>query len=615
MNKQYFLILLAGLLVMPAVIRAQSTSGRAYVGYAKYDDQIWEYDGLSLDMDAKVGCAVILTKEMIRPYVGGTIVGMRVGWDTSTQTGTYEGFVRNSLNGEDLTSGKATVRYSYTASDPGWNNMTLTRYQIPEDVEQLVVGFTTTLKKGVCAIPTFYPRDVDNSNYLWVDGDFEPDGSPHWIDMKDRGILPILLSIQDSEGTFNYVPVITALSDDGVVKTGEASTALMRIKNMGSQTIRNIEVTSRQGDDVQSQKVTLSKSVSVGTISGLFMSPLYCFRSGDVELSITKVNDQVLATPPTCTVNLIGIPSDVSKKYKKRPLLEYYESENSYMSPRYYDEYVEPSIMGKLSKLTFVSQHMDDQFMTGDDDATVLALRLCDNDSTLVSIPAMTVDRGISSDNISYQLGSSTTPMFSVLLDPYASQTFNAAMNHPTFVAVNAEGNLNSDGETLDVFVDGDVATGVMPEGERPRLTVYLMERFVETNSQIFWTEKEKEEQMGHYVHANVIREILSDTEGDAISSEGDFKMQYTTQLDPSWNTDNLYIVAFVHRDGQYGGKRMQVFNSTEGDIDLTNGISNLSASLRTSQLPLYDLSGRRVLQRSALRHGIYLSNGKKMVR
>ena len=93
------------------------------MGYAKYDDQIWEYDGLSLQFDAKVGCAIRLTKDMLTPYVGGTITGMRVGWDTSTRTGTYEGFVREDFNSENLTTGKATVKYSYSDTNPGWNEM------------------------------------------------------------------------------------------------------------------------------------------------------------------------------------------------------------------------------------------------------------------------------------------------------------------------------------------------------------------------------------------------------------------------------------------------------------------------------------------------------------
>ena len=286
--KRLYIILMSVVLLCSTgrTVLAQSKSGKTYVGYAKYDDQIWEYDGLSLDFNAKVGCAILLTHDMIAPYIGGTITGMRVGWDTSTQTGSYVGFVRATFNGEDLTTSKATtVKYSYSASDPGWNNITLTKWEIPEDVDQLVVGFTTTLKKDVCAIPTLYPHDTPNSCYLWVEGDNDEQGNPRWVDMKDRGILPILLTIQDTKGEFNYLPVITSCLDNGVMLTENASDCLMRIKNIGSQTINSVVLTSTQGEQSYSKTVSLSKPVKPGYTSGAIMMPLYCFRSGDVELS------------------------------------------------------------------------------------------------------------------------------------------------------------------------------------------------------------------------------------------------------------------------------------------------------------------------------------------
>ena len=602
---------------------AQSTSGKAYVGYAKYDDQIWEYDGLSLDFTAKVGCAILLTREQLEPYIGGTITGMRVGWDTSTQTGSYQGFVRNTFNGENLTTSKSTtVRYRYSDSNPGWNNMTLTNYVIPEDVQQLVVGFTTTLKKGVCAIPMLYPHDTPNSCYLWVDGDNDADGNPIWRDMNDRGILPILLTIKDSQGTFNFLPVITSFTDDGVVWTGEAVEALMRIRNAGSVAIKNIELTSRQGEDVFSKKVTLSKQITAATTSSNIMVPIYCFHTGEVEVSITKVNDKEVSAPSSVKVNLIGVPPAVGEQYERRPLVEYYESENSYMSPRYYDEIVGPSLKNKENYLTFVCQHLDDQFMTGDDDATTLSLWLCDNDSSLVSIPAMTIDRAMSTDNILFQQGAANNPMFSVLYEPYASQVLNEAMNHPTFAAVEVIGGWQQDGETIDIIAKTDVAKGIMPEGEAPRLTVYLMERNVDSDSQLFWTDKEKEETMGHYTHVNVIREILSDVEGDVIQ-EGTDTVTYQTVIAPDWNKDNLYLVAFIHRGKDKGGKFMHVLNSAEGEITEGTGIrENSQFTIHNSQLAgaVYDVSGRRVDRShfpisSVHPRGFYIVNGHKWVK
>jgi hypothetical protein len=387
----------------------------------------------------------------------------------------------------------------------------------------------------------------------------------------------------------------------------------MRIKNMGSQKINNIEVTSRQGEQTWSN--TITASVAAGLTSKVFLAPIYCFHTGDVELSITKVNGKEVPNPETRTLNIIGVPEDVANEYTRRPLVEYYESENNYRSARYFDEYVNAPVSAKANTITFVCQHLDDQFMTGDDDATAMALALCDNDSSRVSIPAMCVDRAMATDNILYQMATSSTPMFDVLTSSSDAQgVFNAAARRPTFVSLAVGGTLAEGSEDLAVEVSGDVAPGIMPEGEKLRLTVYLMESNVESDSQLFWNEKEKDEYQGMYTHPNVIREVLSDPEGDPINAGGSVLKEYQTELDPMWNAENLYLVAFIHRDGELGGRHMHVFNSAMGDITDATGIGTIQTSKLKLQNDVYDLSGRKVAN-SKLPKGIFIINGKKMVR
>lgn len=154
-----------------------------------------------------------------------------------------------------------------------------------------------------------------------------------------------------------------------------------------------------------------------------------------------------------------------------------------------------------------------------------------------------------------------------------------------------------------------------MPEGEKPRLTVYLMESNVFSDSQMFWTEKEKEEHQGEYTHDNIIREILTDLEGDEITDGGEYHATYQTVVDPSWNKENLYLVAIVHRDGKQGAFQMQVLNTAEGSIDSSVGLSDLQQGGNWNVGgKAYDLSGRRVKQ-SEMQHGIYIVNGKKIIR
>ena len=190
----------------------------------------------------------------------------------------------------------------------------------------------------------------------------------------------------------------------------------------------------------------------------------------------------------------------------------------------------------------------------------------------------------------------------------------NAVLNVPTFVSIEASGELGEGelGINLSAEVKGEIAEGVMPEGEKPRLTVYLMESDVHSDSQLFWTEEEKEASEGEYTHANVIREILADAE--ALPENGSFSWTLDNyEADPQWNQKNLYIVAFVHRDGKRGGKFMHVFNSTEGEIAIHTGIHIIDNDT-DSNADIYDLGGRKVTRKDTLSKGIYIVNGKKII-
>ena len=222
----------------------------------------------------------------------------------------------------------------------------------------------------------------------------------------------------------------------------------------------------------------------------------------------------------------------------------------------------------------------------------------------------MTIDRCVCTGNANYQQNVATGPMFPVLLEPFASPAYEAALALPTFVSVTASGKLQDDLSTVDIQVSGDVATGILPEGEEPRVTVYLMERDVYSDSQLFWTDKENEEHMGEYTHANVIREILSNIEGDEITAGGDFQKTYQAEIDPNWTLENLYLVAFVHRDGKKGAKYMHVFNSCEGELDVTVDVQDLMDRQSTQPGILYDLMGRKA---TGTKRGIYILNGKKI--
>lgn len=584
---------------------AASDEPQVYLGYAKTTDYIYPYDGLSVDQNIRVGCAMVLTPDMLRPYAGGVVKGMMVGWDTYDSKGSYDCFVKKAFHGEKLAGKSAASTVAF-----GWNTIAFDQtYTIPDNPDSLLVGFYTDLKKDVIAIPTLYPHGQANSCYLWRNGENDQDGNEVWTDAKDVGTLPIILIVGDEEGKFASMVSLDGAVYDRIGIKDSVQTMYANVSNLGSAAVKKLAITTEAGDNSVTHEISLSKSIDPGVTRRVTL-PIGYLASGKESVYVDAVNDKANALDASFDVNVLAVPREVANRYKFVPLVEYFESENSCMSPRYYEEILAPGLAGYKGRIIQISQHMDDQFATGEDDATKMSLDFCNGDSLSVELPCMALDRSYPGLLSSYINSTPVTPLFSVLYPDFAKMIYDAELKRPTFASVG--GSAKIDNGQISVTVDGDIAKGVLAEGDPSlRLTAYLMERGVESNSQMFWSDDDKEAHEGVYTHACLIREVLSDDiYGDPVE-EGDYSKTFTTELDPSWNADSLYVVAFVDRGLEYTNFNRQVINAAEIQPESTSGISSLTSETAKRDNAIYDLSGRRVAHPAK---GIYVKHGKKYV-
>lgn len=585
------------------------------LGYASPNDALYEYDGIAYEEDTRAAVAILLTPEMLKPYAGGVITGMKTGWGTTQMEGQHTCFVRKGFSGETVAgnSTPATVKYDYNDWPySGWNDIAFDQtYVIPENPDTLLCGFYTDLTAGVYAIPTLWPHDVENSLYLWLEGDYDKQGNENWFDGCSFGKAPIMLTVSDEQGNFAAMAEVTALYYDRVVLKDKPATAMFTIANSGSAAINDIELSYKLGEQTKSYTVELGQAIASGTSSRVSV-PVHCFGSGVTEMTLSKVNgkDNRLASPQG--LRMLGVPGETASAYTFRPVVEFFESENSYMSPTYYEECIQPTLEPSAGKVTYVSQHMDDQFMTGDDDALALSLWLCDGDSMDVELPCMGINRTRYVDVCNYVFLGANTPLHSSLYPMFGTAVIDSVLQMPTFAAIDGEAVLN--GGQLAVKVYGDVASGVLAGGEELYYTVYLMEDNVKSESQLFWTKDDEEEHLGEYTHPTIIREVMTGVLGDELGGEGEFVRELSTEIDTEWNSNNLRIVAFVHRGGDNDNFDRQIINSTEFPVSISDGIASATAGpeAKDGKQEIYDLQGRRVGQ--AAQHGVYIINGKKVV-
>jgi signal transduction histidine kinase len=322
----------------------RAAAGEIYIGHCSINDQIWPYDGLSLSYDARVGVGAILTEGMLKQYVGATIVGMYVGWDDEYSTANYECFVRaDKFNGETLTTGSDEVQF-------GWNYVSLEEVTLTEDMKTLAVGFYTDLLKDVCSIPKLYPYGKENSNFLWS-GETNANGEVLY-DSKELGSMPIVLVLEDKDGLFHNLISISSCNADCIVEKGELHTAMARINNIGTNDIMNIEVTTTLGEESHTELIDFNQPIPAQQ-GGKVLLPVKCIGSGVHTFQITAVNG-IAKSSNAVNVEMIGVSADVAEKYSYRPLLEYFVSEDNYMTVTYVDNYFWPGFEPYQEDITHI---------------------------------------------------------------------------------------------------------------------------------------------------------------------------------------------------------------------------------------------------------------------
>lgn len=580
----------------------EAPAGNIYLGQCNYDDYIYEMDGLSLDFDARVGVGIKLTRDMFKDYIGGTIDAFRVGWDDRATMASYECFIREThFNNTDLAKGKGTARF-------GWNEIKLSTPIALPDVDTLCIGFYVNLKKGVCSIPKFYPQGKPNSCFLY-NGETTEDGQEIWYDSRELGVMPVMIKIVDKTGQFSNLINVTDVLYDAIVPAQTESPAFVTIQNKGSNNISKLEVTSQQGDQMVSTEVSLSKPITP-TASSKIKLPIHCFGSGETTVKFTKVNGTTPNNIAEKKITLIGVPDEVAEQYVHRPVIEFFASENSYHIPSYYEDYFMPGYEPFQDYMTVVFQHTDDKYMIGDpDESILLQLGLANNDSSKIMLPDMCLNR---SAYVAAPVNLAGTPFhYGILVPMFTTDYYTAVIGMPTFAGLNVKANFNESGDQVKIKVEGDIAPGILPEGEKLNLTVYFMENNVESTDQRFWDDKEGVQFGNTFVHHNIIRENLTPLWGKPLENiDGKFSMEFTADVYEDYNPANLGVIAFLNRGENNPHTNRQIVNSCEVKVEgVSDGIGQVTTQKSATDNHWYDLSGRRVVKPTK---GIYVRNGQK---
>lgn len=515
----------------------------------------------------------------------------------------------------DLMGGYYQVSGTTTEWQEGWNRCALnSAYTITGD-EDLYVGYMVNVGPDEDLQTVSYDNsgDAENGyNFVGIDGDwFSAAGLSNY--MRIRAIID-----GDSRPN-NDVQVVKIDSQEDYVEQNKGTwNPTLWVRNWGKEPVTSLHVQALVDGQVVSEIDTDDDfELAEGERSTVSVNGLRFNTPGtyEVTLKVTKVNgkDDPDMSDNTASRTIFCL-AEGAKNYTHNVLFEHFTSEHyneAYKADSLYNK-----VFGARKDIIWVHHH---RAVLGVNDK--LAVKGEDVYNRLYGgtepfMPGVCADRRIFSDP------SSTGPAYFVATADDTEGMIYGAKTQLTYVGLDIDVSKSADGKTVNATVSGTAATPKLQQQTDLRLTVWLVEDCVKSDTQ--------EGVDGTYVHNGVLRRMVTDAWGEPLDlSSLEFSRSYEIPVDEGWNVDNMRVVAFVSNYDSDSYRNLQVYNSAQTFVDPNTAISDLGATaapavaVKDGQVVVIgsgyelksvcDLSGRTV-QPSHVTPGIYvvtISNGK----
>ena len=631
--------------MMPAFADEAATTE---FGYCK-DNVIWKYEGITLDHDANIGVAIRIPHESLYYYKGGRVVGFTFGAADGCKDHEINAFLRKgSPTSENVTSTTESVSFDEVNGSQGRLTSVLfdKGWDIPEDLdEDMYLGLFTfqPANKHIIGLSAQSQNAPDNAVFLADTSDLSVKEPDNWSDINNLGVTNVVLRAIIELPADNYTGVLQVVNAymPNICQVGKPTNVYLYLKNDGTTEISSFTVNFACGEQSQTIPVTIEGgAMPIGYESGTreaLAIPVEVYGTGKHVLSITQVNGEdngALEKDRTAEFDLIGVPEEEANKHTRRPLYEYYCSENDHKAGVYEKDLVAPVIAAFEGRCVYLPQHADDKFAQNPvetpaiidgkqttielSDADRWAIRLFGDDINLVTIPAACIDRTLKMGIVREAGKSFMDNVFAsgVPYPQFAEIFVNEALNTPTFASVEVDNAFDAENRVATIKVSGTIAD-LLPEGEQATLSVYIVEESVWSDSQEFPDDESMAERFpdGMFDHMRVVRETVTPFWGEELKPGEDFVKTYVKELDnPTWNADHMKVVAVIQRPQTNHYLKLDVLNSTEEPLTDTyntdSSISSVESSVNAGDV-IYDLQGRRL---SNAARGVNIINGKKVL-
>ncbi len=528
-------------------------------------------EGISKIGNATIEGAVVLSEDMLAPYVGATVTGVRIGLVTADGVENLRGWIRSSLEGDNLDVNEAEQ------AEAGWNNISLSGGIVLAG-EPLVAGFSFTQEKTVKCLSVV---GKNNNEARWI----AKNGK--WELAKKEGVLSIELVITSDNLPEHDLEIVSFKSISPMpCPEGEDMKFGVSVRNKTLAPISGFDLEYGLGD---------------GEITSLHQDVVLNY--GDISTVEFSISQAGLATdtPYLLKVNVICEDDDVSENntaeryvgwyadsFERRVLIEEFTTEECPNCPRAINTLQQCVNAGYGDQMTIVAHHVGfytDWLTVEEDKAYLWFFDPTGKEGTYA--PAVMLDRTV--------LEGSSVPVNSIGYFAEFEPVLKKAIEIPSFVKVDVASEIRED-DLLNVTVNMEQMPIFGIVSNDPRVTIYLIEDEIPHRAQAGISSDS-------FTHSHVFRACLTDLWGDPIEWTGNQAVKVCSlPLDETWKRENLSVVAFVNEYDPDNVAACQVFNSNVSLVG-TSGVQ-LPFATNVIEETYYNMSGIKV---SNPETGIYL--------
>jgi len=605
-------------LLRTAATRSGLADNQIYMGPYKTDELREAGNGISFGTGTfKVG--VVIDRPMAMKYNGAKIVAIRYGLCSDVVNPKV--FVK-TVNSEGKMSDTDVVSQAAESGATGWNTVTLpTPYEINvdgSDVAAFMIGYEFTTATDPYAVSTVATGTATD---LYAYGDLGQGEAWNGLG-TNYGALSVQC-IVEKDGGFHVV--------DGMLSDFKTP----RYVQKGNKMDLNWTCTSFLGDidnaefGVRINDTEIATLPYNGTISeeGVSLNvsievpedAVKMASYNNISLYIKKLNGETPTDKNTLgddAITNLFVPYANSFNRQKQ-LVEFFTSQAGQYC-KYGDDLL-TTLSEKRDDLAMVGVHAS---LTSGTDQWALRDAGYIISFSAGSVPSASLNRyyynsTFNGDNLAVATD------YAESYKEQAAELISAAIDesnkdYPAFATVDLATSYDTNAKTINIKVSGqNVSDFKQVMGDDAVLTVYL------THDNLSGEQANGSSSILKYKNNHVLRKIVSDPLGDAISWDGtSYEKNYQVALDDSWKTNRLNVVAFISRPIKYNSDN--VFTTAISDAWVTNanscklgestatGIDNaITETENVTEIARYTLDGVKI---SAPVKGVNIvkySNGK----